>query len=137
MAKKKFNIKKPPKELKIDLDKVENGIDYPVFCFKHLQEASIKNCEPIVYKKFIERAQKLSELGWKEIQTSGRHSFGQEKIPVDQIKPAKPPFVTPDIKELSVFRYTGDNHPFVAIRRDNVLHVIFIEVNFGDIYDHE
>lgn len=132
----KQKIKSPKKpKLGIEVDKITNGIDYPVFCFKHLQPVNSK-CDDKLFRKFLERLQKLQQLGWAEIDKSGRHSFGWEKMPITSIKPQLPSFVTPDVNSLFVFRYTGDNRPFLALRSNNILHVIFIETEFGEIYDH-
>lgn len=126
-------IKSPRKDNLIDKSKIVNGIGYPVFCFKHLRLIKWDNVQ---LKDFIERLQKLQQLGWNEINKSHRHSFGYEKIPIEAIIPELPDFVTPDVNFLFAFRYTGDNRPFLAMRNGDILHVIFIEANFGDIYDH-
>ena len=118
-------------------NKNNRELDYPVFCFKHLQtHVSIKGCPDSLFTSFIKRIQKLSVLGWDEINKSHRHSFGWEKISRDKIKPDLPAFVTRDVESFYVFRYTGNNRPFLAMKTGNILHVLFIEANFGDIYDH-
>lgn len=111
-------------------------IDYPIFCFKHLQDVSIKGCDPSIYSSLISRIRKLQELGWNEINKSGRHSYGHEGIPISKIKPSLPPFISEDVEKLYAFRYTGNNLPFLALRNGNILHIVFIETNFGDIYEH-
>lgn len=110
-------------------------LDYPVFCFKHLQITKTKT-DFKFYSDFIERLTKLCSLSWNDINTSHRHGFGTEKIPVDKIKPDLPKFVTPEVTDLTVFRATGDNRPFLGLRKNSVFHIIFIEENFNDIYDH-
>lgn len=122
-----------------DQPHIHKGIvnDYPIFCFKYLQETSIKNCsDHKFFLDFIFRLQKLGELGWNEINKSSRHSFGTEKIPIKQIKPDLPLIITDEIDELTVFRANGNNLPFLGIRKPNVFHIIFVETNFGDIYNH-
>jgi hypothetical protein len=129
-------IKKPQFEkpkIQIPAQSSDN-MDYPVFCFRYLQTQPQKDYK--FYADFIVRLKKLSSLSWKQISVSGRHQFGTEKMPISQIKPTLPKFVTPDVDALTVFRATGDNRPFLVLRRDNVFHIIFIEENFGDIYDH-
>ena len=86
--------------------------------------------------EFLLRLKKLSELGWKEIRQSHKHSFGMEKIPVEKIRPQLPVCVTPDVKHLHVLRATGSNLPFVGVEMQKVFRVLFIETAFGDIYDH-
>lgn len=112
-------------------------IDYPVFCFRHLQEASFKGCKDRKFMHdFIFRLSKICSLAWNEILTSNKHGYGTEKIPISQIKATVPPIVTPEVKHLLVFRANGDNRPFLGIRNENVFHIIFIESKFGDIYNH-
>lgn len=129
-------IKPLDKNVNINTDSL-SGIEYPVFCFKYLQFHSIKDCaEADFFFKFLERLQKLSELGWKEIRKSARHSFGTEKLSRGSIIPDLPKFVSPDVEHLTVFRANGDNRPFLGIQRGKLFHVIFIECRFGDIYEH-
>ena len=127
--------KKEAQHNKIKIPNSNNTeIDYPVFCFRYLQTKPKKDFE--FYADFIERLKKLCNLSWNEINVSPRHGFGTEKIPVNQIKPALPAFVTPDVTDLTVFRANGDNRPFLGLRMGNVFHIIFLEEKFGDVYDH-
>lgn len=115
--------------------KLKDEINYPVFCFKHTRFKFRKDFE--FYRLFIERLHKISSLDWKRISADKRHGFGFEKIPCDIIKLQLPPFVTPEVKHLLAFRATGNNRPFLGIRRENVFHIIFVEEKFGDVYDHD
>ena len=119
-------------------DGVERKYSYPLFSFKHLQTSvSYKNTKDTkFFIVFLERLNKLSLLGWEEIRKSQRHSYGMEKIPIGKIKPQLPNFITPDIKELHVFRATGSNKVFVGLQQEDVFHVIFIEAEFGEVYKH-
>lgn len=134
---KTYKIKKPTKERNIDKDKVENGIDYPVFCFKHLHINSMKKGNAEILKEFVIRLQNFCDIGWIGINNDNRHKFGYEMLDKNIFKPDLPDFITPEVKKLHVFRATGSNLPFVAYKNGNILHVLFIEVKFGDIYDHE
>lgn len=120
------SIKKKPEE------------KYPVFCFKHLQPYSYTDCnDPEFFIAFLGRLKKLGELGWQGIHTSHRHNFGVEKMPIKRLKVSNfPPIVTQEVNELTVFRASGNNLPFLGIRLDDTFQVIFIETNFGDIYPH-
>lgn len=112
----------------------EIRLDYPVFCFRHLQTKP--NVDHRFYSEFIVRLCQLSGLTWNQINVADRHGFGTEKIPIDQIKPQLPRFVTPEITHLTVFRANGDNRPFLGLRNGTIFHIIFLEERFGDIYDH-
>jgi len=136
---KKPQIKKIPIHNKNNIDKSKvEFLDYPIFCFKYLQDVSIKDSNDTdFFINFLLRLKKLSELGWKEIRTSNRHSFGTEQIPIKDLKPKKhPPIITPDVEFLTVFRASGDKRPFLGIQNKDIFHVIYIEANFCDIYDH-
>lgn len=133
-------IKEPPAETyNLSTNEIEAfaNIDYPIFGFKYLQEHSIKKCKDgKFFFDFLMRLKKLSELGWKSIDISGKHQYGMEKIPREEIKPSIPAFVTKEVP-LFVFRAKGNNLPFVGVRQGKIFHVIFIETEFGDIYDHD
>lgn len=134
MSKKRIKSRKTERA-KIKKPSVsETKIDYPVFCFKHLQ-LDCKGDHKFYYQ-FVERLNKLCNLPWNTINNSARHSFGFEKLPVNKIKPDLPKFITPDVKDLLVFRATGDNRPFLGIRRNNIFHIIFLEERFDDVYNH-
>lgn len=133
---KQLKIISPKTPLSIEKDKIAEE-DYPIFCFKYLSDASLKNCKnPDFFIEFLKRLKKLSELGWKEIRKSPRHGFGMEKIPVKKIKPQLPSCITPDVTDLHAFRATGNNLPFVGIEIQNTFRILFIETQFGDIYKH-
>jgi hypothetical protein len=131
---------KPKKKLsqknKINVN-VHSG--YPKFCFKYLMnepEADPKERRSF-YAEFVTRLKKLSNLEWNVIDNSQRHGFGYEKIPIKRIKTRNlPSIITPDMDNLIVFRATGDNRVFLGIRCEDVFHIILIEENFGDVYDH-
>lgn len=111
--------------------------NYPLFCFKYLNEDSISRCrDHKFFINFLIRLKNLSNLGWNEIRKAQRHGYGMEQIPIKQIKPQLPACVTPDVKTLHVFRATGDNKPFIGIQIDRIFRIFFIETKFGDVYDH-
>lgn len=133
-----FNIEKPGIPDKSSISLVSD--DTPLFCFTYFDHGLLKK------KKqhntdlcfcFLERLQKLSEYGWKAIMTSDKHGFGTEKIPVKQIKCSLPSIITPDVQHLLVFRAKGNNLPFLGLREKNIFHVLYIEPDFGVVYNHE
>ena len=128
-------IKKPIPNTRVSKDK-KSDLNYPIFCFKHFQNKTLDKCSEKQLKSFFDRLQRLGELGWDEINKGGKHNYGWETLSVKIIKHTLPAFVTPDVEKVYVFRYTNDNHPFIALRSDNIIHILLIEANFGDIYDH-
>ena len=121
---------------KLRLNETEKPI---VFSFKYLHSTSFtksKNANRKFFSSFLLRLQKLSELGWKQILTDKRHSFGGEKIPLSEIKPKLNYSPSPEQAFLLSLRATGDNHVFLGVRQDNIFYILFIEAEFGDIYNH-
>ena len=98
---------------------------------------SVKKCDNKVFRKFIVRLRMLSEMTWKQINSSDRHSYGWELIPKESLKPQKSiPVALSDVSKFHVFRYDSDNHPFVSVIKGNTIYPLFIEATFGDIYNH-
>ena len=137
MGKKQFNIKVPDVPTSVSITKNANTNDV-FFSFKHLSRESYTRCRDCsFFIELLQRFQKLSLLGWKEIRQSHRHSWGMEKMPVNQIKhDGTVSRITPDVRELDVFRASGDNRVLVGLQEQQVFNVFFIEANFGDISNH-
>lgn len=112
--------------------------DTPLFCFKHLRIDLLKKCDDAKFRVgFLGRLSMLGQLGWKQIRQDKRHGYGLEKIPREKIKPDLPVSFTQDVKELHVFRASGDNRVFIGLQVEHVFQVVFIEPSFGDVYDHD
>jgi len=118
---------------------IYESVDHPLFSFKYLQDNSISRCrDSRFFFNFLMRLKKLSELGWDEIRTSSRHGFGMEKIPRSNIIPQLqyPTFITPEVKEFSVFRSSGSNTGLVGFQMGKIFYIFYIEASHGDIYSH-
>lgn len=112
--------------------------DYPIFCFKHMHKKyDLSKCNNIHKKDFITRLTKLALLGFDEINKSGRHQYGNEKINKKSLKIKMPSFITEDVDFLYAYRYNGKKNPFLAYRRPNsaILHIVAIDYNFS-VYNH-
>jgi hypothetical protein len=111
----------------------------PCFSFRYLSmDVSVKKCDNKVFKKFVSRLKLLSEMTWKQINASDRHSYGWELLSKDSLKPKKSiPTALSDIDKFHVFRYDSDNHAFVSVVKGVTVYPIFIEAKFGDVYDHQ
>lgn len=111
--------------------------DYPILCFKYLcKKYHTNNCPPEHSKALIKRRCILSELGFKEINTSRRHAYGFEKIGIASLRFKIPEFISDEVDFLYAYRYKGKN-PFLAHRRPdtNILHILAIDYNFS-AYEH-
>ena len=100
-------------------------------------DVSVKKCDNRIFRKFTARLRTLSEMTWKQINASDRHSYGWELIGKDFLKPKKSiPEALSDVEKFYVFRYDSDNHPFVGVVKGNTIYPLFIEATFGDVYQH-
>lgn len=130
----KVPVKNPPLLKKSELGLT--GIDYPLFCFKHLQKGfDLSSCNDDEKKAFVNQIVNLAQLEWKKIDITPRKGMGYEQIPIEQIKPARPSFITPDVDHLLAFRFSGKK-PFLALRNRCILHIIYIDTKYN-VYDHE
>lgn len=109
-----------------------------VFSFAELRSYSYIEAERDgkFFIQYLERLRKLGTLNWNIVNISSRHSFGIEKMKVDNLTTSAKKLVPAGIDSLLVLRATGDNHAFLGTREGNVFHVIFIEYQFGDVYKH-
>lgn len=109
----------------------------PVFCLRHLnRKFDLKESGLTLEAKaaFADRLQTLSSLTWSEIKRSDHHKMGTEKIPVDQMKLSLPSNFEGE-PDLTVFRYFGKK-PMAGIRVGATFHILAIEREFGELYDH-
>lgn len=109
-----------------------------VFGFAELRPLSYVNAgkDGKFFIQYLERLKKLSGIDWNTVNTSGRHSFGMEKMMVKNLTTSAQQLVPAGMDSLIVLRATGDNHAFLGYREGNVFQVIFIEYLFGDVYCH-
>ena len=136
-SKKGVQIIEPNQQKSLNKKDILEGIDYPIFCFKHLQNVSFCDCKNHkFFHDFLLRLTTLSNLGWDGMRSSDKHAYGMGKIPNAKIFPSLPAFITPDVKDLTTIRANGNNLPFVGLQNEKIFHVIYIETKFGDIYDH-
>lgn len=108
----------------------------PIFSLEHLQRS---HCVSAIADRserglFMDALLTLSRLSWSQINSAPRHGLGSERMPADQIKAKIPSCVTADVN-LLVFRWKG-KLPFVGFRDGRILNILWIEQNFGDLYDH-
>lgn len=61
-------------------------------------------------------------------------NIGFEMVPQKEVKPMVPEDFAQD--KYMVFRHRG-NLPFVGFKAGNTFRVLWIEANYGDLYDHD
>lgn len=83
--------------------------------------------------EFLVKWVKRCAFTWKELQQHPRHALGFEMLPRKQIKPEPPDHLREDM--YMVFRHDG-NLPFVGFKAGDTFYVLWIEADYGDLYDH-
>lgn len=113
--------------------------DEIVFSFKGLKRYSYDTAsnDGVFFIRYLERLSKISTQTWAAAYSTGKHGIaGIEPMKVDSLTKAAQNLVPSGIECLIVMRATGDNHAFLGHRIGNVFNVIFIEHEFGDVYNH-
>ena len=101
---------------------------------EHLHPSyGIDACEKDDQAAFAERICKLGKLSWKTIHLADKHSVGSETISPNSIKTTKPDCIGG--RPLLALRYSGKK-PMVGFRDGRILHILWIERQFGELYDH-
>ncbi len=122
--------------LKIKQDVVEiDNLKHPVFCFKYLhKDFCLDQCTSNEKRALINQIVMISQMDWNDLQLSGRHGMGSEKIPVNALKSNIPYTLTDDVKHLLAFRFDGLKS-FVGHRNRFIFHVLFIDREYK-LYNH-
>ena len=122
------------------LSRQSTSVDFnqktPVFCLHHLQSGyDVKALEDKDSQAQLALTlHKCAQMRWIDIHQAGRQGAGTESIPADQIKAPIPPKFS-DQEKFMAFRYKG-KLPMLGVRINDVFHVLWIERQFGDVYDH-
>lgn len=108
-----------------------------MFCFQYLQSGfAVTDLPQHLQAKLALRLAEIAQHKWKECELTNKHSqFGIEHLDAGAIKPASIATFS-DVRKFVVFRYTGDNRPMIGMRVGNVFHLLWIEKDFGQVYDH-
>lgn len=123
------HIKLPPSSV------VLQQIDYPVFCFKHLdREYHLTQCTVEEKCSLANKLFQLSQMSWNAVQLSGRHQNGSEKIARSSIRRPVPSFVSEDVQHLLAIRFDGMK-PMVGHRSGPIFHILFLDRDFS-LYQH-
>ncbi len=116
--------------------KTNYDAEHPKFCLRYLQgDFDTKSLPPDKQSAMLTQMQSLANIPWKEIKTSNHKGLGTEFIPVGQIYPPVPRLFK-DEERFMFFRYCG-NLPMGGIRIRDIFHVLWIEKQFGEVYDHD
>lgn len=107
---------------------------YPILCLRHLQDKfGIDQLDAQQCQEFLKKWHKRAKLTWNELNQHGKYGLGSEKLPKSAFKPCIPEQFEQD--KYMVFRHAG-NQPFAGFRAGDVFHVLWIEANWNELYDH-
>ncbi len=107
----------------------------PKFCLRYLQPGfDVNALADDGRAAFAIALAKRAQMTWREITLADRHGLGSEFIPARQIKPAIPEAFQ-DSERFLVLRYHA-KLPMAGVRVRDVLHLLWIEPRFNDLYPH-
>lgn len=108
----------------------------PLFCLAYLnKDFSLDQCDKDAQAAFAQALAKRATMTWSEIKRSGRHALGSELLPKGDLRAAMPEKFNDAIDHFHVFRYHG-KLPMAGVRVGAVFHIVAIEREFGELYDH-
>ena len=107
----------------------------PVFCLAHIDPNFSVTALPEKNRaEFALALQQRCALNWGQLKQADRRGMGLETIRASSIK-GRIPRLFQDQEKFVAFRYCG-NLPMVGHRVNDVFHVLWVEGNFNDLYDH-
>lgn len=108
----------------------------PKFCLAHIVDGHCVESLPDDNKRadFALALQKRCSMTWQQITFADKHGLGLEMIDAGAIKPTVPESFS-DREKFTVMRYSG-LLPMVGVRVVDTFHILWIEGDFGDVYDH-
>jgi hypothetical protein len=136
MAKNRGNRPTPSREkLAEPVEPPDYNDQTPKFCLNFLRDGfDVHALSTQRQAAFAKTLQKLASFRWKDLLAAPRHGQGTELIPARQFK-APIPNQFQDEPRFMVFRYEG-NLPMAGVRVRDVYHVLWLEPEFGRLYDH-
>ncbi|WP_132047126.1 hypothetical protein [Curtobacterium sp. PhB136] len=107
---------------------------HPVLSLRHVQPRFDVEAMTVEQRSaFLIKWAKRSRFSWTELTLQSKHGLGFEMMPKKQIRPAVPEAL--EQSKYMVFRHQ-ENLPFVGFKAGDVFHVLWIESDYGDVYDH-
>lgn len=104
------------------LERVQGGI----YCFSALCEYDKAMVAEAMFRR--------RNMTWNDVTLAPRHGLGTEKIPKRQITAPMPVFITEDMTDFLVLRFSGKK-PMVGYRQGRVYYALWFDHSFS-LYDH-
>jgi hypothetical protein len=121
--------------LSLEAPRVDYNSLKPIFSFRHMQYGSrhcLSQCCQDDKSCVADTLLQLSQFTWNQITSLRRQKLGFEHIPRKQFNAILPPFITPDVEKLIVFRYSKAGR-IAGMRINDVYHILMVG---ADIYPH-
>jgi hypothetical protein len=131
-------IKAPPgsKPEKPTLAKGGDG-PRPVFSHRYITNGAycLKRCSIEQFRHLADKLRMLSNLEWKQIDSSPRETNGYEMLPVAQLA-ERPPSPFDKAEAVMIFRFGGAKGGRMAgVKKDEKFYILFVDHDFT-LYDH-
>lgn len=113
----------------------DHSAGHPKFCLRFLQRGfDVTNLDRDRRADLALTLQQRSSMTWTQLHQAGRHGQGYELIPRQRLS-APIPAAFEDRDRFHVFRYSG-KLPMAGVWSGDVFHIVWIEAQFNDLYDH-
>lgn len=107
---------------------------YPLLSLRHVQPGhAIEGLDDRQCAQFLRKWAKRSQFKWEDLRKHERHGLGWEMLPSNQVRPKIPERL--DRAKYMVFRHEG-NLPMIGFRAGDAFYVLWVEANYGDVYEH-
>jgi hypothetical protein len=114
----------------------DHSAGYPKFCLRFLQRGfDVYNLSKEQRADFALTLQQRSTLTWAQLQQARRHEQGFEVLDRAQFR-GTVPAVFEDQPRFLVFRYSN-RLPMAGVRSADTFHLIWIESEYGELYEHD
>jgi len=132
----KLNKIKPKNTSRFDIKEPQNYDNLkPIFSFRNMKYGGkncLSKCNSRSRASMVKTLLMLSQLTWHEISSTSKESHGKENIPIEQFKVPLPHIVTPEVKTLTVFRFSRSER-MAGIRYKDIYDILIVG---ADLYKH-
>jgi hypothetical protein len=107
---------------------IEYNKHKPIFSFHNMKyqgDNCLSRCDQSSKCQVVDKLLELSQLTWGQIGSAPREGMGFENIPTGQFHIPLPNFVTPEVKNLQVFRYSARGR-IAGLRLLDIYHILAI-----------
>jgi hypothetical protein len=113
---------------------VRQATGYPMLSFRHVRSGyCVEELTEKQRSDFLLKWFRRAKFTWAALGQHDKHALGYEFMPKKQIKPQLPEHLQQD--KYMVFRH-HQNLPVLGFKAGDTFYVLWIENEYGQVYDH-